>query len=203
MGFFVAGILEKYLDLVSKRKHLGCSVTQFFHGPFKSSKHPWTITITYHTFNPQKVLQVSHPLSGTNFQDFSRPQKVFFSPGNIMHIKYFFKLLDLSIWLQLNVFQENFIAWVYRFPGIPGPPTIFKDFSVLENSRRKFIQVLSRIPGPIRTLDIMHIMYYFYMKALHPFPHKNKKKKKNPQLKRAELIDLLVVSGFEGTRTNP
>ena len=61
-----------------------------------------------------------------------------------MHIK----LLDLPIWLLLYVFQEKFIlTWVNRFQDCPGPPTISKDFLVLENARLKF----KYFPGLSRT----------------------------------------------------
>lgn len=51
--------------------------------------------------------------------------------------------------LGCSVFQENLIAWVYRFPGLP---TIFKAFPVLENTRLTF-KCFPGFPGLLRTLN--------------------------------------------------
>ena len=50
-------------------------------------------------------------------------------------------------------FKKTLLLEFTDFQNFPGPPTIFKDFPILENARLKF-KYFPIIPGPVGTLVI-------------------------------------------------
>lgn len=79
-----------------------------------------------------------------------------FIPGLIMQMKYF-SVVAFSLLAAPLCFQENF--YCSSLPGFPGPPTIFKDFSVLENASLK-LKYCSEFPESVQTLLIIITFMY-------------------------------------------
>ena len=50
-------------------------------------------------------------------------------------------------------FKKTLLIEFTDFQDFPGPPTIFKDFTILENAKLKF-KYFPGIPGPVGTLVI-------------------------------------------------
>ena len=84
----------------------------------------------------RQLLQGSNPFSETNFQNFSRPQRVFSNTHNTHSI-------FLSCWISPSgcssmSFKKTLLLDFTNFQDFQEPPTIFKYFTVLENARLKF-----------------------------------------------------------------
>lgn len=65
------------------------------------------------------------------------------------------------MWLLLNVFKKTLLLEFTDFQDFPGPPTILKDFPVLEKATLK----CKYFPGPVRTLYTSPITE-FYTRAI-------------------------------------
>ena len=86
----------------------------------------WQLKGTFYvTLKSWKTYSGLVPSSETNFQDYSRTQKVFSRNHNAYWV--FF-----SCWMFPS-FKKLWLLFPH-FEDIPGPPTFFKDFSVLENA---------------------------------------------------------------------